>query len=52
MKSHHIRLSNGSTAEVKADDIKFIGEHVYKVLGLKWVPIYKKREVRGIYVKS
>jgi len=52
VKSYHITLGSGRVVEIVADDIKFMGDQVYKVIGQKWTQIYKKDEVRGVYVKK
>jgi len=52
VKSYRVTLGNGHVVEIKANDIKFMGDQVYKVVGQKWTQIYKKDEVRGVYVKK
>lgn|GEM_PF-2322490 len=52
MKQYQIKLSNGHVVEVSADDIRFVGSNVCKIVGRNSVPIYKVDEVRNITARG
>ena len=52
MKLYQIKLRNGAVVEISADNIRFIGSDVCKIIGRNSVPIYKIEEVRSVTARG